>query len=371
MCAQTRFLIVLIALSAIVACAPSNSQPGVGSSVNETPTLIRDAQLVGEPFLEPRFERVRADNCDGQSRFTRVERALAQGQTTFFQVEVTVGGLIKGAVIPKALEAELETKIQAALGRILSDTYQQSVMIELETQPGTAYQHTVTWHETKVKGIIEIVYPSGVGQIGFEKIIGLELGPRSSEPLSCPESPIFATNTPGSITTVPSSPLPPLPEIQATPTVTMQPATPSPTTQICEDISKYPGNFLSMERIPAGDSMTITVQNGEIHAVTAGTISVAGVSLRGGRDRGSVVILLPSATYTITELNPTWNWRGAFRLEPNEWNALAHVLAAQQRIPGTCSDPNGCNFVDVLVVGPDGIISQYEEKGPLAFDCSR
>jgi hypothetical protein len=168
----------------------------------------------------------------------------------------------------------------------------------------------------------------------------------------------------GGINSETAESMPPTRTVQTHSTTSLQ-------AMVCQDISKYPGNFLSMERIPAGDSMTITVQNGEIHAVTAGTISVAGVSLRGGRDRGSVVILLPSATYTITQLTPTWNWRGAFRLEPNEWNALAHVLAAQQRIPGTCSDPNGCNFVDVLVVGPDGIISQYEEKGPLAFDCSR
>lgn len=106
--------------------------------------------------------------------------------------------------------------------------------------------------------------------------------------------------------------------------------------------------------------MEITVNSGEIHAVTAGTIRVAGVSLPGGQDRGSVVILLPPATYHITELTPTWNWHGAFRLEPNGWGALADVLAAQQMIPGTCSGTNGCSFVDVLVVGPDGLISQYE-----------
>jgi hypothetical protein len=102
--------------------------------------------------------------------------------------------LVKGAIVPKALEAELEAKIQAALGRVLSNTYQQSVAVEIETQPGTAYLHTVTWNETKIKGIIEVVYPSGMGRVGFEKIVGLELGDRTSEALSC-DSPVVESIT--------------------------------------------------------------------------------------------------------------------------------------------------------------------------------
>jgi hypothetical protein len=144
----------------------------------------------------------------------------------------------------------------------------------------------------------------------------------------------------------------------------------SPNIDICQDISKYPGIISSMPGIPAGNSMTIRVQNGEIHAMTAGAISVAGVSLPGGRDRGGVVILLPSAIYSITDLHPTYNWHGVFRLEPNEWASLADVLAAQQMIPGTCVATEGCAFVDVLVVGPNGVIAQYEKRGPSAVNCS-
>jgi hypothetical protein len=47
--------------------------------------------------------------------------------------------------------------------------------------------------------------------------------------------------------------------------------------------------------------MTISVDAGEIRAVTAGKICVAGVCLPGGTDRGSVVILLSSTTYEIIE----------------------------------------------------------------------
>jgi hypothetical protein len=209
-----KFLITLIILLSGSACTPASPQPGAGVFGSEAPTEIRDAQLIGEPFVMPSYQRVQASNCDGQSRFTKVERSLSQGQTTFFQVEVSVGTLVKGALIPKALEAELETKIQAALGRAINDNYEQGMTVELETQPGTAYLHTVTWHETKVKGIIDVVYPSGVGQIGFEKIIGLELGPRTSEPLSCPGGAIqpVVTATAASIT-APSTNIQPDPPV--------------------------------------------------------------------------------------------------------------------------------------------------------------
>ncbi|MCI0561681.1 MAG: hypothetical protein MN733_24595 [Nitrososphaera sp.] len=188
-------LIVFLLLCSVAACTVQSPEPGVSSPGDETPSEIRDAQLVGEPYVEPRYEQVSAVNCDGQSRHTRLERSLSQGQTTFFEVQVGIGGLVKGAIVPKALEAELETKIQAALGRVLSNTYQQSVQVEIETQPGTAYLHTVTWNETKIRGIIEVVYPSGIGRVGFEKLIGLELGDRTSEALSC-DSPVVESITP-------------------------------------------------------------------------------------------------------------------------------------------------------------------------------
>jgi hypothetical protein len=184
--ARLIILMALILLLSTSACTPSPLEPGVTPLGSQIPAEVRDAQLIGEPFVEPRYERVQTDNCDGHNRLIRVERSLSQGQTTFFEVEVGVAGLVKGAIIPKALEAKLEARIQTALGRILSNTYQQGVYIELETQPGTANLHTVTWYETKVRGLIEVVYPSGIGRVGFEKIIGVELGPRTSEPLFCP-----------------------------------------------------------------------------------------------------------------------------------------------------------------------------------------
>jgi hypothetical protein len=171
----------------LTACTPT---PHVGDSVALAPQEVRDARIVGEPYEEPAIERVRAFNCDGQSNKTTVGRSLSQGQTTFFEVEVSAGGLIKGALIPQALQAELEARIQTALGRVLSTNYQQHVSFDIDTVPGTAFEHTVTWRETKVRGAIDVVYPTGVARVGFEKIIGVELYGRDSQLLSCGTEPI-------------------------------------------------------------------------------------------------------------------------------------------------------------------------------------
>jgi hypothetical protein len=169
-----------------VSCVPqSQSQPTTIASATEAPLEIRDAQLLGEPYEEISPYPVRANNCDGQSRYTHIGRTLSQEQTTFFQVEIGVGGLIKGAIIPEALQAELEAKIQAALGRALSTAYQQEISIDIDTLPGTAYDHTIFWNEIKVSGIIDVVYPSGMAKVGFQKIIGVELYDRTSTPTPC------------------------------------------------------------------------------------------------------------------------------------------------------------------------------------------
>lgn len=126
-------------------------------------------------------------------------------------------------------------------------------------------------------------------------------------------------------------------------------------------ISQLSFPFLSEAGIPKGPSMTISVNSNELHAVTSGPICVERICLPGGSDRGSVVILLPQAQYEITGLTPYWNWHGGYYGSADKWNVLATELARQQKIPGTCSDGDGCSIVDVLVVGPKGIVAQYTE----------
>lgn len=132
--------------------------------------------------------------------------------------------------------------------------------------------------------------------------------------------------------------------------------------QVTQQSPTLPQNFLYEDRIPNDTSMTITVNNGEIHAVTAGQICVMDVCLPGGVDRGSVVVLLPAAEYELTGLVPMWNWHGAYYGTPDQWRILAEQLAKEQKIPGTCSDGDGCSIVDVLVIDPNGIVDQYVDE---------
>ncbi len=145
------------------------------------------------------------------------------------------------------------------------------------------------------------------------------------------------------------------------PTSPVETALPSPTPEPVVIEVTAPQRFFDEDHIPDGSSMTITVNGGEVHAMTSGTICVADVCLPGGTDRGSVVIFLPTATYKVTELTPTWNWHGAYYATSDQWEIIADKLVREQKIPGTCSDGDGCSIVDVVVVGPNGIIAQYQD----------
>jgi hypothetical protein len=211
-----KTLLALIVILLLAACRPLPNH-----SSAQLPQEIHDAEIFGMPYIEPTIERVRTVNCDGQNNKINFGRSLSQGQTTFFEVEIGAGGLVKGALIPHVLQAELEAKIQAAIGRALTTNYQQHVSLEIETAPGTAYEHIVTWHETKVRGAIGVVYPTGIARVGFEKTIGVELYGRESEPLNCEllsgsslliapqdeteHSPIFTPESVAAENTVPAS----------------------------------------------------------------------------------------------------------------------------------------------------------------------
>lgn len=121
-----------------------------------------------------------------------------------------------------------------------------------------------------------------------------------------------------------------------------------------------PRQFLDQHNIPNETFMTITVPNGEIHAMTSGPICVADVCLKGGEDRGSVVVFLPEASYEVSGLNPTYNWHGAYYASIEQWQIIADKLVNEQMIPGTCDVPNGCIYVDLVVVSPTGVVAQQQ-----------
>lgn len=178
---QSLVLTLFLLVFPLVGC--SSPAPSV-SSASAMPKQIKEPQI-GAPYLSQVVQRQRTSNCDGQSRKTTISRSLQRGEATSFQVEVEAGGLVKGTPIPGFLEAELEAKIKAALARVSNIALQDSVSFDIETVPGNAYDHSITWNETRVKGIIELVYPDATAKVSFERVISLELADRISNPVGC------------------------------------------------------------------------------------------------------------------------------------------------------------------------------------------
>lgn len=214
----TKHLIFVVAII-LTSCGTSpTAQLPSGSGFQ--PSQIKEPQI-GAPYTEIAIQEIRTSNCDGANPTTTVSRSLVQEQTTFFEVAVEAGGLVRGTPIPTVLEAELEGKIKAALGSNLGNKFEQTISTVLETQAGQAWQHKIFWNETKVKGIIDVVYQNGTATLNFEKVIAIELYDRTSESLTCdgngvsvsPTSAI-SNNTP--VATLETAPPPPTSAVQST-----------------------------------------------------------------------------------------------------------------------------------------------------------
>ncbi len=152
----------------------------------------------------------------------------------------------------------------------------------------------------------------------------------------------------------------------AEPALTLTPTQyPSSTATWHPSQTPMPGFSFYFGEIPvvADGTWDVAVDNGEIHVWTSGPVCVAGVCLPGGETRGSVVLMLPSEQpYLLTGLVPGANWHGEYLVPNNEqWQELADDRVNSMRLKGNCTDGLSCSIVDVLVVGPDGIVHQYFE----------
>lgn len=207
---------ILIFLTSCIAQPSSGIVP-----LASQPSEIKEPQL-SEPYTELVSQEVRAFNCDGANPSLRVDRSLLQEQTTTLSVEVEAGGLIRGTPIPEVLQAEVEAKISGALASNLGSKYQQSISLDLITENGQALLHTIIWQETKVRGIVDIVYSNGTARINFQKVIGVELNGRQSQNLNCDgtspdietQSPLIATPTLIDATAISTTPPPAATELQ-------------------------------------------------------------------------------------------------------------------------------------------------------------
>jgi hypothetical protein len=147
-------------------------------------------------------------------------------------------------------------------------------------------------------------------------------------------------------------------ETQPPPTILEQAQTPATTPR-----TGFPQRFLSETGIPPGTTLTIEVDPETLHVVTAGPACLEGICVPGGEQRGSVIILLPrDEPYTLTNLVPTQNWHGAYHGSPEQWEILAEDRVAAMHMANNCTGGNPCAIVDVLVVGPEGVVSQYIDQ---------
>lgn len=151
---------------------------------------------------------------------------------------------------------------------------------------------------------------------------------------------------------------PPVPT--ATPTATQPPATPTTNQWVA---------FESEGGIPFnGDAINVDVAPDELEVITAGPISVNGVMLPGGTTRGSVVIFLSDPNMVVhyegTSVIAGSNWHASYRPQSDPtsestWRSLAEFTVNNMLLAPNCSYGTGCTTIDVLVVGPSGIIDQW------------
>ncbi len=164
------------------------------------------------------------------------------------------------------------------------------------------------------------------------------------------------TETPADQPATPASP-----NDGATPTETPTAAVPTPTTD--EWVA-----FESEGGIPFnGDAINVDVAPDELEVVTAGPVEVNGITLPGGYDRGSVVIFLPGAEvvhYTASGVIPGSNWHASYRPQSDPtsestWMSLVDFTVANMMSAPNCTPGTGCVTLDVLIVGPSGVIGQW------------
>ncbi len=172
--------------------------------------LPNEQPLIQDPEFEPEHikfttQELLTNNCDGNSSKTTISKSILQEQSSFFQVEVEAGGIVRGTPIPAFLQAEIETKITGILQSQGGLKNGSETSFEIITPPGKALKHSIEWKETKVKGVIPLVFKDGTAKISFDKTIGIELNGRNSVEIACnnPKSTELSTNvtiTPSTLT---------------------------------------------------------------------------------------------------------------------------------------------------------------------------
>lgn len=242
MLTRSRIWAVLILFVPFLAsCSLTGTQNGT------EPYKIQQPQI-GEPYYVETTQNERVNNCDGRSPTYRVRRSLLQENVTTLNVESEGKALIGGDVIPGTLQVQLEARIQDTIQHQYGEHLGEEKEILLETESGVIRDYRIVWKDKKVKGYIEIVYPTGVARVNFEKTVGIEQANRTSTLYSC-------DSIPPVVTPVAQPTLPPQPIATAIPEPTFVP----PVDRWLEEVNYVPqqGTVLSW-RLTAGQLLFLT-----------------------------------------------------------------------------------------------------------------
>ena len=339
---KNLFLIALLFM--LVACDNTASSPEDMASI--TPTSDLTVKIVGgttPEYIQIREETVPQYNCGGNAE---VDSVLEKNRSIRREIKVGSGLTINaaGKVGIAGTGVELGAEVASHLGFTYGVEENIARSLVIRARPGTYMSHVVRLIEVWEVGTAVAVIAGEVYEIPFKVRNDFALELKGSFEYPCP-TPSPDNNAENSESNNDANSELPLVEVS------------------------HPQLFYAEENVPDGTSMKIRVGEGEIHAMTSGTICVASVCLPGGTDRGSVVVFLPSAVYDVTGLNPTYNWHGAYYADPDQWEIIADQLSGEQKIPGTCSDDDGCSIVDVVIVENRGYCRAISRVRLSKFRC--
>lgn len=337
----TNVMVVLFLL--LVGCDTANPA-GEVADTSTSSTISPIVRIVGGTVPEYRIiriEKIPQYNCGGNEPVDTTiekERNIVRVVELGSDFAVSTGGEVGIAGTGVQLGAEIASHFGVSYG--VGESIARSLTVR--ASPKTFMTHEIALQEVWEVGTAIVVIDEAVYEIPFSFRSDFSVDLVNSFENTCDDG--VSTENHGSE----SAPI----EAESVETEVSTPI-------VVEVIS--PRQFLDQHNIPNETFMTVTVPNGEIHAMTAGPICVADVCLEGGEDRGSVVIFLPEASYEVSGLNPTYNWHGAYYASVDQWQVIADKLVDEQKIPGTCDVSTGCGFVDVVVVSPTGVVAQYEK----------
>ena len=118
-------------------------------------------------------------------------------------------------------------------------------------------------------------------------------------------------------------------------------------------VSEVPEPFVSDFGIPSGASYQVTVNPGEIHIFNGGPMCLLDICLEGGITRGSVIAMqskTESYTVNLTGLVPFNNGHTAYIATPDQWNALIEGAVEGLKKPDNCTNGQGCEEIDLVVI---------------------